>query len=210
MANVKYSDLLDEVLPLLPADPSDPVTENAIKRAVIEFCATTWLWKYLPDTFLATPGEGAYLIETLPGTDVSAVLSVQFDGLTLEQKSVDWLNENVSGWRTNRGQVRYFTQVDTEEIILAPLPDSAGVLAMTLALQPNHTATGFPKWIFNQYVYTLADGALSKLMLMSGKPWSDGANGLSRKAAFEAGMANAKTVSVTALGRATLRTTSQH
>ena len=31
MANIKYSELLDEVLPYLAADPSDPVTENAIK-----------------------------------------------------------------------------------------------------------------------------------------------------------------------------------
>lgn len=210
MANVKYSDMLDEVLPLLAADPSDPVTENAIKRSAVEFCATSWVWKYLTDPVQTTPGEPLYMLDALPGSDVATVLSVELGGIPLECKTVEWLNANEQGWRTRRGTPRYYAQVDTEEVMLAPVPDTAAELTTTLALQPSHTSTGIPKWIFTQHIYTLVDGALAKLMLMPGKPWSDAQNGAMRLSSFEKGMANASAVSANALGRAVTRTTSQH
>lgn len=212
MANIKYSELLDEVLPNLAADPSDPVTENAIKRAVIEFCEKSWIWQYLPDNLDVTAGEAAIDLEPLPGSDIAAVMAAALDGNPLDAKSLDWLNANVPRWRTDRTTPRYYTQVDTEQLILAGVPDasSTGGLALTLALQPSHNATGFPKWIFNQHVYALADGAMAKLMLMPAKPWTDVVNGQDRRAKFDAAIANARAAVVAGLGRAALRVAAHH
>lgn len=212
MANIKYSELLDEVLPSLAADPSNPVTENAIKRTVIEFCSGSWIWRHLPDPIDVTAGEARYQLEPPPGTDVSAVIDVAHNNVPLDAKTTTWLDQNIPGWRTERKNPKYFTQVDTEEIILAAVPDLniASGLSMTLALQPNQSATGFPKWIFNQYIYDLANGAIAKLMLMPSKPWTDLANGGDRRAKFEAAMANARNNAVSALGRAPGRAKYQH
>jgi len=212
LANVKYSELLDEVLPYLAADPSDPVTENAIKRSVIEFCSSSWIWKYLPDPIDVVSGENAYDLEPPPGTDVTTVLSAELDGMPLEPKDIPWLDREIPRWRTVSARPKYFTQVDTEQVILAALPDAnitAG-LTLTLALQPSQAATSFPKWIFNQYIYVLVDGALAKLMMMPNKPWTDIQNGADRRTKFEAGIANARASSVSALGRAPQRVTAKH
>lgn len=212
MANIKYSELLDEVLPYLAADPSDPVTENAIKRSVIEFCAGSWIWKHLPDSVGVVAGENAYDLEPLPGTDVTTVLAAELDGVPLAPKDIPWLNREIPRWRTVAARSKYFTQVDTEQVILAALPDAnitAG-LTLTLALQPSRSAVSFPKWIFNQYLYVLAEGAISKLMMMPNKPWTDIQNGADRRSKFEAGIANARAYALSALGSASLRTTAQH
>lgn len=212
MANIKYSDLLDEVLPNLAADPSDPVTENAIKRSVIEFCSGSWIWKYLPDPVDVIAGENAYDLELPSGADVTTVLSAEIDGVPLKPRDVPWLNKEIPNWRTTQAHPKYFTQVDTEQVILAALP-CANIregLTLTLALQPSQTSNGFPKWIFSQYIYILADGAISKLMMMPGKPWTDIPNGTERRARFDAGVANARASAVSALGSAPLRTASQH
>lgn len=212
MANIKYSDLLDDVLPSLAADPSDPVTEHAIKRAVIEFCAGSWVWKHLPDPMDVTAGEAVYDLEPLPGTDVAMVMNVALDGYKLDPQAVDWLDSNNPGWRTTTSAPKWFTQVDTEQLMLAPVPDAtvAGGLTATLALQPNQSSTGFPAWIANQHMYALADGAIARLMLMPGKPWTDLQNGQDHRVKFEAAMANARANAVFGLGRASLRTAPQH
>lgn len=212
MANSKYSDLIDDVLPSLAADPSDPVTEHAIKRACIEFCNGSWIWKHLPDAIDVVAGEAFYDLEAPQGTDISAVMDVAHNNVPLTAKSVAWLDAQLPGWRTTRAAPKYYTQVDTEQVIVAAVPDAgiSGGLTMTLALQPSQSATGLPKWIFNQYLYVLADGAMSKLMLMPGKPWTDLANGQDRRTRFEQGIANARTSALAALGRAAQRSTSQH
>lgn len=212
MANIKYSELIDEVLPALAADPSDPVTENAIKRAVIEFCSSSWIWKYLPDPMDVVAGEAYYDLEPLSGTDITTMMDVLHNNVPITPKTTTQLDNEIPGWRTTKLTPKYYTQVDTEQLILAPVPadNVASGLTMTLVLQPSQTATGFPKWIFNQYIYALADGAISKLMLMPGKPWSDAATGLDRRARFENAIANARNNSVSALGRAAGRVTYQH
>lgn len=212
MANIKYSELLDEVLPYLAADPSNPVTVNAIKRSVIDFCSGSWIWQYLPDPLDVVAGEAFYTLEAPPGTDISVVMDVSHNNVPLTNKTTSWLDHEIPGWRTERKNPKYFTQVDTEQIVLAAVPDlniTSG-LSMTFALQPSQSASSFPKWIFNQYVYALADGAISKLMLMPGKPWTDTQNGADRRTRFEQAIANARNSAASAVGRAAGRVKPQH
>ncbi len=212
MANIKYSELLDEVLPYLPADPSDPVTENAIKRAVIEFCSSSWIWRHLPDPITVIAGEAYYDLEPPTGTDIAAVIDVALNNVPLTAKSIAQLDDEIPGWRTTQITPKYYTQLDTEQVILAAVPPTGITdgLTMTLAVQPSQTATGFPKWIFNQYLYALADGALGKLMLMPNKPWTDLVNGADRRNRFESAIANARANAVSGLGRAAGRVKYQH
>lgn len=212
MLIAKYSELIDDVLPSLAADPSYPVVENAIKRACIEFCAGSWLWKHLPDAIDVTAGESTYDIELLPATDITTVIAAELNNVTLEPKTIEWLNKEIPGWRTTLKTPKYFTQVDTEQVILAAVPDASitAGLTLTIALQPSQNSTGLPKWIFNQYLYALADGAIARLMLMPAKPWTDLINGQDRRSRFEAAIANARSNAVSALSRAAMRTTSQH
>ena len=212
MSTIKYSDLLPDVLPFLKADPSDPVTERAVKRAVIEFCAGSWIWQHLMDPIDLVAGESFYDLEPPTGGDVSAVMHVECNGLPLTNKSLEWLNKEHPSWRLDRETPKWFTQVTPEQLILAKVPDVSvtGGLYLTLAVEPAQTSTSFPKWICNQFIYSIADGALSTLMLMPEKPWTDLKNGSARLDNFNAAISNARANGVASLSRATLRTTSQH
>lgn len=212
MANVRYSDLINEVLPNLVADPSDPVTEYAIKRAVIEFCAQSWAWKHLQDPVDVEAGELNYQLEPPAGAEVVAVMNAEIDGVPIDDKSVEWLNANRPDWRSQANRPKFYTQTDTEQLILAPVPDAniTGGLVITLACQPSQAATGFPRWLANQYRYTIADGASARLMLMPGKPWTDLPNGTARLISFTQDINNARARAAMGLSRAPIRTASQH
>jgi hypothetical protein len=212
MATTKYIDLLTEVLPVLAADPSDPVTEAAIKRAAIEFCNGSWVWLHMPDLLDVEAGETTYDIDVPAGADVTTVVDAALDGTPLQNKSLAWLNANVPRWRKEPGTPRYFTQINTEQLMLAQLPaqTQAQALALTLALQPDQRATGMPRWIVTQYLYVIASGAIANLMLMPGQDWTDMALGAIKKAEFAAGVNDARNDALSALGRAPVRSTPQH
>ena len=185
---------------------------NAIRRSVIEFCRETWVWKFLADPLSVQAGNAFYDLECPTGTDITTVMDVSLNNVPLENKPTTWLDEELPGWRTVRKTPKYFTQVDTEQIILAAVPEVnlSNGLTLTLALQPSHTSTAFPKWIFGQYYQTIADGAVAKLMLMPKKPWTDLQNGADRRASFLAGLAGASADAANALGRAPVRSKPQH
>lgn len=212
MANKKYADLINEVLPYLAADPSDPVTEQAIRRTVIQFCSESWIWKVFQDPVSVLIGISQYDLEPESGSDVSAVVAVELDGVPLIPKTPVLLNKEIPRWKTVAGTPKYFTQMDTESLYLAPLPQSSqnNALSITLALQPTQKSDGFPAWIYNQYADALIQGAVARLMLMSGKPWADPANGLDHRNTFTAEIANARNDAVSALGIAPVRVTPQH
>ena len=212
MATVKYTDLLPEVLPNLAADPSEPVTVAAIKRACIQFCRESWVWKALPDPADLVAGETTYDLEARSGADVSAVINVTANGVPLKNRNSPWLDTELPGWRTTRATPKYYTQVNTQQVIIAPVPDLnvTGGLVMTLAMQPSQKATGLPDWLYNQYLYSLAHGALAYLMLMPGKAWTDRELGANYFKLFENAIADARADAESALGRAPVRSTYQH
>lgn len=212
MSNIKYSDLLRDVLPHLENGPSDPLAEAMLRSAVIEFCNQSWVWRYIPDPIGITAGEGAYDLEPPTGADVAAVLSCNIDGNEILPASTDDLSDMYARWQTLSGTTRHYTQTDTDSILLVPKPkfNIAGGLMMVLALQPSRSSTSFPDWIADQYAESLASGALSRLMLMPGKAWSDGQTGLFHKDKFHSAIQAAKTSGARGLGRAPVRTTSQH
>ena len=212
MLIAKYSELIDDVLPSLVADPSYPVAEYAIKRACIEFCAGSWIWQFLPDPADIEAGEARYDLEPESGADVTVVMDVSHNNVPLTAKSVAWLDGNLPGWRTTLAVPKYYTQVDTDQIILAAVPDStiSGGLTMTLALQPSQNSQGIPRWIFAQYMYVLAEGAMAKLMLMPNKPWTDLTTGAFHNTNFQNAIANARASTAAAIGRAAHRVTPQH
>jgi len=212
VANTKYSDLLSDVLPLLTADPSDPVTERAIQRAVIEFCTATWTWKQVSDLADIDAGESTYDIDIPSSADVVTVISLAIGGFPIQPKSIDELNATLPGWMTERGIPRYYTQVDLEQIILAPVPagNAKNALAMIVALTPSRSSTSFPGWIDSKYHDALVNGAAAYLMLMPDRPWTSLAVGASLRARFEADMGNARASAAGSLGRAPIRSASHH
>lgn len=212
MANTDYSDMLGEVLPYLAADPSDPVTEGAIKRAVIEFCTRTWLWKHASFTVDVAAGVSSYTLTPPTGSIVVEVLDMRFNGSPITGSAFASLNATQPGWMTEQGTPRTYTQIESDRVILTPTPDATqvGALVATLILAPGYDSTGAPQWIMSKYRYALAEGAISRLMLMPGRPWTDLQGGIDRRDRFESHMANARMDATHGTAASVTRTTPQH
>lgn len=212
VANSDYSELLGDVLPYLAADPSDPVTEGAIKRAVIEFCSQTGVWLYPCAPMNVEAGVLTYQLTPPIDAMVVGVADVFYDGHQIDAKSFASLNATKPGWMTNHGTPDAYTQVESDRLILAPLPSAnlAGGLVFTLKLAPTYDAISAPAWLLSKYRNALAEGALSRLMLMPNKPWTDTQNGIDRRTRFESHIANAIYEATTGTAAAVIRTTPQH
>lgn len=209
MADAQLTDLLSGVMPLMLSDPSRPLVESVIRRTVREFCARSRVWQVVTDPMNVTAGVRDVDLDVPMGATVVAVLSLNLGGPRLEPVSSGmWLHSDRYDDRT--GEPRCFTQLDTEQVILLPTPDTTrpGALVATLALQPSLSATTFPGWILDRYEEALASGTAAKLMLMPQRAWSDPNTGVDLRARFEAAIANASGTAVT--GPGPLRTTSQH
>lgn len=212
MATVKYSELVSEVLPVLAADPSDPVTEHAIKRAVIEFCKESWVWKYFQDPIDMIASQNTYDLEPPSGAGVAAVIRLTIGETDIDPKSPDDLDRDMPNWLSKNGSPQFYTQIDSDQVILAPAPDynlAAGI-RMTLALQPDQSANGLPGWIVNEYIYDIVDGTLAILMKMPKQEWTDMPLADDYQKKFHAAISNARADAMSALGRAPTRTTPQH
>lgn len=209
---IKYSMLLPEVLPYLAADPSTPLAESAIKGAVIDLCKSSRIWRHYPDPQNLVSGVQEYDLEPLPNSVVSRVLSCRVDGVPITPLSTDQMDETYPNWKTDVGQPGFFTQIDTSQIILAPIPNMniARGLVMTLALQPSQASTTFPDWIAAQYMEEIAAGARGKLMLIPGKPWTDQKTGVMYMQKLQDAGSNARESAFKGLGQAITRTTSHH
>lgn len=212
MSQMAYSNFVNDVLTKLAADPGEPVALSAIRRTAIKFCAKSWVWKHFcdPDTIL--PRIAEYEIDCPANADIAAVIDVSVDGLPIEPKTIEWLNAEYPDWRSRSGNVKFCTQINSENLMLAPVPCAhlPNKLLVTIALHPSLNSTGLPKWIGTQYYSDIVSGAAADLMLMGNKPWTDAKYGQELAAQFESTCNNARTDSVSGLGRAPLRTRSEH
>lgn len=212
MATTKYSDLISDVLPQLAADPSDPVTEAAIKRACTEFCSGSWIWQHVPDPIDIEASVIEYDLDPPVGADITTIIDVTINGQPGKLRDLSWINQQIPRWRKEPGNVMFASQINTEQLILAPCPawSVTGGIELTMALQPSLKATGLPRWIATQYLYALVDGAVGYLMLMPGADWSDPNLSVIKLKSFQAAINGARNDAVSALGRGPTRTTPQH
>lgn len=209
---MKYTALVPDVLAHLTADPSDPVTEGAVRNAVIEFCARSRIWRAYADGIDVVAGEGSYDIELPSGADLACVLSATLDGMPLDLESPDRLDAAAPTWRTDTGAGRRLTQTDMASVLVTPVPAAAIAtgLVLSYALMPKRSASVFPDWIAAQHWEGLTAGAMYRLMLMRGRPWSDEKTGIEKRQQFNTAISSAKESATRGLSRAPTRTTSQH
>jgi len=165
---------LAEFLPLLtPYAPgvANPTAFAYLRQSAMDFCERTRLWRY-EDEFavLANDTDG---ITTPSGSQLFELELVQFNGCDLCPAIPDWLDENFRGWRAGEltGQPNYFTQTEPNTIRLVPGED--GTVNIYAWLKPSQDATQLPDWMVDQYREVIAHGALARLLLIPGQPFSN-------------------------------------
>lgn len=206
------TDIADDILPWLAGEPPAPLLQTIVRQALTELCAETGIWKLMPDPITVSPGVSTYELSPEAGAVVSKVLQVEIGGDMIHARTIEWLNENIRGWMSERSTPKYYTQVNSHELILAPVPSTRVQLGLNVVatMQPARSATTIPAWLYDRYEADIQHGVLSKLMLMPDKAWTDLANGEDRRNQWLDALGSIKAHAATVFGQAPLRVTSHN
>lgn len=175
-----WSSFRSYVLPNVKGCPIQ-IVDNAIKDAAIEFCERSEIWQVgaTPIDLVAyeprygfVPPEDARVSKT-----TNAFLRIKPSQIIeLRKTTRDNLDTYEPGWRTMEASypTRYFMDTPNSIRVLGipteTIPDSLWVLSV---LKPTRLSTTGPDFLFEDWVETIAAGALKRLHAMEGRIWAN-------------------------------------
>lgn len=178
----------------------EPVMDLAIKSTIIDFAEKSLILQQDHDPITTIANIQDYDLE--PPTDhlVTKVMKVWYKGQELDGESPDEVktpsvyNQN-SGFLVNRGDPRFYIQKDPRSISLYPIPQETARLALTMrvALKPTRSAQTFDDLFLEDYAETIAHGALTRILLSPGKPYSNEKQAVAHNGLYIAGLNVART-----------------
>lgn len=176
---INVSKFLPLVQPYAP-HASDPAVMQALRKAAIEFCEQTRCWRHMirltisrQDYPAIAPAYAAiHEFETVTFNDDTPLTPVQFSDV----EHADF---------SEQGAPRYITQTGPSRISILPFSD--GVLDISVFLKPRHgdeyalspdsapenVYDTVPDFLFTLHGEVIAAGALSRLLLLPGQPFTD-------------------------------------
>lgn len=192
---------LDAVLPLiLPyvKHCPEPYALFQLRQAAIEFCERTKCWRHIVTVDLTE--------------NHTAIVAPPYS--TIHQFEEAWLGEvqltptqftnaapdDLSG-RSGGNRAKFITQIAPGEVAVYPF--EAGILKVSAFLKPRHgqqfgtdaadpmfdAFNVVPAFLFDQHAMDLASGALARIMVTTGEPFSDPNRAAFHDAAFKAACA---------------------
>lgn len=174
----------------------DFLLSQAARLAAVEFCERTRCWRHIAK-FDATTATEEHIIPleaviweieraSANGHELTAVQHTQVD----RDKSIN-------------GQPRYISQVNPWGVLLHPFPEAGPVqVEMSVFLKPRSdtligldgddpladTLNVVPEWMMQQHAEKLADGALSRVLMMEGEVWYNPERAAYHRALFDRGL----------------------
>ena len=190
---------LPYVLPQVPAC-TDPLAEQAIRSACIEFCTESLLIQELVTTSMLA-GVQDYEVEVPTNAMLVKLLGMLIADQWIEPTTV----ESVRSGAALRGTVGateprygtpevYFQKTPTaSEFSFYPIPSETVPEGVTVraAFAPSRTASLVPDALFTDWVEEIAAGALTRLYAMSSQPFYDKGASMDCRARFELGIRKA-------------------
>jgi hypothetical protein len=158
------------VRPDVPGCP-DIMILDAILRAGIEFCKSTKIIKQSL-SINTVVDQARYALNTTAGTVADEVLQVSRGEFYDLNKSSFKEFENC-GMDKLSGNPQYFYMDAGSELVLGNIPNSVEPLDIVVKIRPTENATTLPDELADRYLFEIASGAKSVLMLMAKQAWSD-------------------------------------
>lgn len=194
MANVAYSAFYPYLIPLVP-HVADPVAEQAVRAACIDFCEGSLIWQAPMDPIMTIKGEPAYSLDAPTGAKLVHVIDLYYNGQRLEKESISNVASKFStDWMQPEGTPSAYLMFNSNEVTLVLKPDTTLVNALTgiLAFAPTRASTAIVDYIFEDYAEEIVHGAAAKLMLVPNQQWTDPKMALGYMKQFSADIANAR------------------
>jgi hypothetical protein len=189
-----HTSFLDYVLPHVPGcTPEMALLE--IKNTLIDFCEKSLILQQDADPVTVINGIMDYDLEPPTGYLVMKIMNAWYKGVKLDPYSPDQVqtpsvyNQN-SGYLVNRGDPRYIIQKDARTFSVYPIPAETARLAITMrvAVKPTRASTEIDDVIFEEYAEVIGSGAVARLALSPGKPYSNRQLASDRNGMYVAGL----------------------
>lgn len=180
---MKYSDFTIQVKPEAGGAP-DFLIERAVRDAAIDFCQRTDVFVPEPEFIGIIKGVNEYAVTIPTGTELNHIIDIYDNKTALRPISYNELLRRL-GDETEQGQPKYYAQRDNTEFFLAPIPSSNDSFRVVYSVKPTATSTSIPDTIGKEYRETIVHGALFRLQMMSGQPFSDPGAAQANRALYE-------------------------
>ena len=180
---MKYSDFTIQVKPEAGGAP-DFLIERAVRDAAIDFCQRTDVYVPEPEFIGIIKGVNEYAVTIPTGTELNHIIDIYDNKTALRPISYNELLRRL-GDETEQGQPKYYAQRDNTEFFLAPIPSSNDSFRVVYSVKPTATSTSIPDTIGKEYRETIVHGALFRLQMMSGEPFSDPGAAQANRALYE-------------------------
>lgn len=203
MAQKRWSDWLDDVMPSLPGAKTDLV-EAHIRKSAIKLCHRSHFFQTTLDDISVVSGTAIYDISYDRNTTVVRIESATLDGYDLIPAGADDL---VGDYQTAAGVSSLYALVEPDQIQLIQVPDTSGTLIVKVSLKPTQDSASIDGTIFEQFRDAIASGAMSTLMAIPLKPWTNLPLAGYHREIFDAGVTSAEARVAKAVTRGPLRTT---
>lgn len=180
---MKFSDFSPYIRPEVQGCP-DFIIERAVRDAAIEFCRRTDVYVTEPEFITITPGVNEYSVSLPTSTELNHILDIFNDTQALTPVGYSDLLRRL-GDETTTGTPRYYSQRDNTDFYVAPIPGAADSFRVVYSVKPTSTSTSIPDTVGKEHRETISHGALYRLQMMSGQPFSNGNAAGMNKALFE-------------------------
>jgi hypothetical protein len=171
---ISYETLLPEILPMVAGCPDFLIT-NSIRASVVELCERASVYQAELDPLTTVSNIYEYDLEAPAGTSVQKLLWVTHSGIDLEPITTALLEQRIPKWRTEGGVPEYFVQQTSSTFMLAPVPGTTVVNSTIIraVLRPTHNSKSCANDVMNDYRDTIVNGALSRILRIPNKDWTD-------------------------------------
>ena len=169
---MKFSDFNIFIRPEVQGCP-DFLIERSVRDSAVDFCTRTDVYMVEPENIIVVAGVNEYSVSLPSGTELNHIVDIYNDKQALQPVSYTELEMRL-GDRSERAIPRYYAQRDNADIYLAPIPDAKRTLKVLFSVKPTSTSTSIPDTIGRENREAITHGALYRLQMMSGQPFSNG------------------------------------
>lgn len=193
-----------DILPELTGAPL-PMVDHWLRNAAIEFCERSKAHRVNLTAINAVAEQMPYALAAVLPTDTALVeiITVWYSGEKITPKSPLYLEDRYDDWTTEIGTPEFYTQQDSENILLVPAPAAAETSAIKIraAIKPDTDATGVYDWLFANWRWSIGCGAKAKLLAMDKVSWANPDKATLAQTQFDDAIAAATTAASVGLVR---------
>lgn len=178
MADREFVSLEPDLAASVPGCPR-PTIIQYVRRAAIEVCEKTLVWRFEQDPIRLTAGVYEYEYDVPNNTEVCGLIHATINSAPLYPATQEEIHTAYPGWpstdSTQRGTPRFIGQFDPDHFVTALVPNATPSydVKLFLALKPTKDATGMAETPFDECEQIIIHGALQHLLVLPNKSWTD-------------------------------------